>query len=213
MTSPSLKEGILLLDKPEGFTSFKLVHILRKKTGIQKIGHAGTLDPFATGLMIMLIGKQFTRQSDQFLNLDKQYEAKLKLGSSTDTFDKCGKLTHKSGHIPTLQEIENVLAQFQGSQLQTPPMFSAKKIKGKKLYELARAGIEIERQPTKVTIKIQFVSYNYPYLDLIVDCSKGTYIRSLAHDIGLALNTYAHLEALRRTRIGTYTLENSITLT
>lgn len=205
-----IKEGLLLLDKPEGYTSFKLVHILRKLTGIQKIGHAGTLDPFATGLMIMLIGKQYTKQSDQFLNLDKQYEATLKLGSATDTYDKCGKVTHESPLIPTQAEIEQVIARFQGQIEQTPPMFSAKKIQGKKLYELARRGIEVERKPQLVRVNMQLLSYQYPFVHIRVDCSKGTYIRSLAHDMGLALNCFAHLEALRRTRIGPYHITQSL---
>lgn len=207
-----ISEGILLVDKKEGWTSFKLVHILRKMTGIRKIGHAGTLDPFATGLMIMLIGKQYTKQSDQFLNLDKQYEARLHLGSATDTYDRDGQVTNESPTIPTLEEITQVLSQFQGEIEQIPPMYSAKKIQGKKLYELARQGIEIERKPQKIKLTLQLIRYEYPYMDIVVDCSKGTYVRSLAHDIGLKLGSYAHLDALRRTRIGNYTLDGSISL-
>lgn len=181
-------------------------------TGIQKIGHAGTLDPFATGLMIMLIGKEFTKKSAEFLNLDKQYEAKIKLGSATDTYDRCGITTHESAVIPTLHQIEQALLLFQGTIEQIPPMFSAKKVQGKKLYELARAGKEIPRKSQTVDVAIQMVSYSYPYLDLVVDCSKGTYIRSLAHDLGIALNTFGHLDALRRTRIGCHFLRDAETL-
>ena len=205
-----ISEGIHLLDKPAGFTSFKLVHILRKLTGIQKIGHAGTLDPFATGLMIMLVGKEFTKKSDQFLNLDKQYKAKLRLGQATDTYDTEGKVTEECEKVPTLEEVEEVLTHFQGTIEQIPPMFSAKKVKGQKLYELARAGIEIERKAQQVHVTLQLDNYSYPYLDITVDCSKGTYIRSLGHDIGIALGTFAHLEALRRTRVGPYLLEEAI---
>jgi tRNA pseudouridine55 synthase len=205
-------EGILLLDKPAGCTSFKLVHILRKLTGIQKIGHAGTLDPFATGLMIMLIGKEFTKKSDQFLHLDKQYLTRIRLGQATNTYDIEGKVTQESDQVPTLAEVQSVLSQFQGEIEQIPPMFSAKKVKGKKLYELARAGHEIERKSQKVCVKIELDSYAYPYLDLNIHCSKGTYIRALGHDIGAQLGTFGHLEMLRRVRIGHHTLNAALSL-
>lgn len=207
-----IKKGILLVDKPEGITSFKIVHILRKLTGIQKIGHAGTLDPFATGLMIMLVGKEFTTKSDTFMNYDKQYHAQVFLGSATDSYDKTGTVTHEDSRVPTLLELEEALAKFQGSVEQIPPMYSAKKIQGQKLCDLARRGITVERAPQKVHIKIELVSYSYPFVNLIVDCSKGTYIRSLAYDIGIALGTYAHLSALRRTRIGSYFIEDATTV-
>jgi len=206
----AIREGLLLVDKPKGKTSFSLVHALRRITGIQKIGHAGTLDPFATGLMVMLIGKKFTRLSDQFLTQDKEYQCHLRLGVATTTFDTEGETTHTSDTAPTLAEIEAALLQFQGTISQTPPMFSAKKIGGKKLYHLARQGITIERKAVAVTVKTTLVSYTYPNLELHVHCTKGTYIRSLAHDLGLQLGCFAHLSDLRRLRSGQFQLADSI---
>ena len=144
-------EGILLVDKEKGRTAFYLVKILRKISGIQKIGHAGILDPFATGVMVMLIGRPYTKISDRFLNDNKKYIATIKLGEATDTFDCDGQITQTNDRIPTLNEIESVVSEFQGTIDQIPPMFSAKKIDGQKLYLLARKGIEIERKPVKVT--------------------------------------------------------------
>ncbi len=208
MSFATASNGILPLIKPVGKMSFGMVSLLRKVTGIQKIGHAGTLDPFATGVMVMLIGKAYTRLSDQFLNEDKEYRAKLHLGISTDSYDSDGTTTHTSPLIPTLSDIESTLPHFQGTISQVPPMFSAKKINGKKLYELARKGVTIERAPAQVTLSIQLLSYAYPYLEIDVRCSKGTYIRSLAHDIGQMLGCGAHLCALLRTRSGAYRLED-----
>lgn len=206
-----MNNGLLLIDKAKGSTSFRLVSLLRKLTKISKIGHAGTLDPFATGLMVMLIGRDFTKRSDEFLTCDKAYEATMHLGISTDSFDIEGAVTGTSPLIPTLADIEAVLPAFQGSISQIPPMFSAKKIQGQKLYDLARKGITVERQPCQVTVDIKVISYNYPDLKIDVSCSKGTYIRSLAHDIGNALGTGAHLSALRRTRSGNFHLLDAIT--
>lgn len=208
--SHSLK-GILLVDKSPNNSSFFVVNLLRRLTNIKKIGHAGTLDPFATGLMIYLIGKEYTTKSDLFLNKDKEYIAICKLGSSTNTFDIEGEVQNTSSKIPTQEEIEIALQKFQGTILQTPPMFSAKKIQGQKLYNLARKGIEVERKPVEVTLQTELISYNYPYLELKISCSKGTYIRSIADDLGKILGCYAHLTKLVRTRIGPYTLDQSIT--
>lgn len=199
--------GILLVDKQPGSTSFHIVSLLRKLTRIQKIGHAGTLDPFAKGVMVMLIGSEYTKKSDQFLNCDKQYKATLHLGITTDTYDIDGQVMETNGLVPTLTQIEQALVQFQGEVLQIPPMFSAKKIEGKKLYELARKGIEIERAPRKVKVNIQLLRYDYPKLEILVDCSKGTYIRSLAYDIGNVLKTGAHLSSLIRTKSGSFSLD------
>lgn len=201
--------GILPVDKPLNYTSFSIVHALRKKTGIQKIGHAGTLDPFATGVMIMLIGREFTKLSDQFLNMDKEYLAQVHLGVSTTTYDREGAVVSTSDRIPSLLEIEKTLSAFQGNLLQIPPMFSAKKIQGKKLYQLARKGIEIERKAEAISVTIQLISYEYPFLSLRIQCSKGTYIRSLANDIGNHLQIGAHLGQLVRTRCGNFNLEES----
>lgn len=200
--------GILLINKPKGITSFRLVSLLRKLCDVQKIGHAGTLDPFATGVMILLVGKDFTRLSDRFLHQDKEYTAILHLGVKTDSFDCEGDIVSRSDLIVSEELIKNVLSKFEGTILQTPPMFSAKKINGKKLYDLARKGITVERKPVPVTVHIEYVKYSYPFLTIHVSCSKGTYIRSLADDIGVSLGCGAHLCELTRTRSGPFLLKD-----
>jgi tRNA pseudouridine55 synthase len=203
-------EGILLIDKPRGCTSFSLVQILRKRLGVKKIGHAGTLDPFATGVMVMLIGRRYTRLSDHFLTHDKEYVAQLFLGKTTDTYDCEGTLIGKSTHIPTLLDIQQTVEKFQGEIEQIPPMYSAKKIGGKKLYELARQGREVERAPVKIKLQTTFIRYEYPFLELRVSCSKGTYVRSIAFDMGVMLGCGAHLTNLTRTRSGKFKLEDCL---
>lgn len=203
-------EGLLLVDKEKGRTAFYLVKILRKISGIQKIGHAGILDPFATGVMVMLVGRPYTRISDTFLNNDKEYVATIKFGEATDTFDCDGTLMQTSDKIPTIAEIESVVAEFQGSIMQVPPMFSAKKVGGQKLYLLARKGIEIERRPVQIEVKTTILDYSYPELKIQVSCSKGTYIRSIASEIGKKLGCFGHLIALQRTRSGSFHLKDCI---
>ncbi|NGX60094.1 MAG: tRNA pseudouridine synthase B [Chlamydiae bacterium] len=205
-----IHEGILPVNKPPNKTSFSLIRALRKKTQIQKIGHAGTLDPFAEGVMILLIGRTFTKKADTFINQDKEYEAILQLGATTTTFDPEGEITSKSDHIPTLSDIEKALTAYQGTIQQIPPMYSAKKVGGQKLYHLARQGIEIERKPITITLTTTLLSYNYPHLHLHITCTKGTYIRTLAHDLGQSLTCGAHLKKLTRTRCGPYTLDDCI---
>lgn len=204
----NLYEGVLLVDKPRGVRSFDLVRALRKITGIKKIGHGGTLDPFATGVMVLLIGRQYTKLADKLLTSDKEYVAELKLGEESDTFDCDGTIVYKSSLVPTLEQIEEALTHFQGEIDQIPPMFSAKKVKGKRLYELARKGEVIERAPVKVTVQTRLISYNYPHLNLEVKCSKGTYIRSIAHDLGQMLGIGAYLTELQRTKCGDFRVEN-----
>lgn len=203
-------EGILLVNKPAGVTSFSLVGALRRKLGIQKIGHAGTLDPFATGLMVMLIGRSYTSKSDQFLESDKEYLAEIHLGITTDTYDCHGKTIETSGIVPTLYEIEKAIQNFQGTIDQIPPMFSAKKVNGKKLYELARKGKEIERKPVQVNLQTNILEYQYPFLRVRISCSKGTYIRSIAFDIGNLLGSGAHVSKLERVRSGQFHLDNAV---
>jgi len=203
-------EGILLVNKTKGKTSFNIVRELRRVLGVKKIGHAGTLDPFATGVMVMLIGRQYTRLSDQFLLSDKEYEAEVKLGSSTDTYDCEGQTTFESPLIPSLEAIEEALKTFQGEIEQIPPMYSAKKQQGKKLYELAREGKTVERAPVKIKVQTTLLSYNYPFLNLRIQCSKGTYIRSIGHDLGMMLGCGAHLSNLTRTRSGSFLLSECV---
>ena len=205
-----MKKGLLLVDKSPGSTSFQIVSELRRLCKERTIGHAGTLDPFATGVMVMLIGREFTRKADTFLSSDKEYLATLTLGVATDTYDLEGQVTLRNDFIPKEEQIELALGQFQGNVLQIPPMYSAKKHQGKKLYDLARKGIVIEREPVLVRMKIRLIHYSYPHLEIHVECSKGTYIRSLAHDLGIALGCGAHLSKLTRIRSGTFNLEECI---
>lgn len=202
--------GILLVNKPRDKTSFSLVGVLRRLLKVKKIGHAGTLDPFATGVMVMLIGRTYTRLSDSFLCADKEYVAQVHLGIETDSFDCDGIITNRSEHKPSLVQVKEAIKSFNGEIEQVPPMFSAKKQCGKKLYELARKGLSVERRAVRITVATQLVAYTYPHLTLSIQCSKGTYIRSIAHDLGRLLDCGAHLSELQRTRSGTFLLENCI---
>jgi len=202
--------GYLLIDKPLGKTAFHLVAVLRKRLRVKKIGHAGTLDPLATGVMVMLIGR-YTKLSDQFLSQRKEYIATVHLGIQTDSYDGEGKVIATNPLVPTEAEVRTALNQFQGDVLQVPPMFSAKKVNGQKLYDLARQGKEIERAPVSVNMNIDFLEYNYPTIKLRVDCAKGTYIRSLAYDLGKVLGCGAYLSGLIRTKSGSFALESCIT--
>lgn len=204
--------GFIFLDKPAGITSHDVVSFLRRIMGIKKIGHAGTLDPFATGLLILGIGREATKRLDKFLKQDKEYEAVLRLGAATDSYDCDGKIVsdYKREKI-SLPKIRNTIKGFVGRQNQIPPMFSAKKVDGKKLYELARQGKEIERRPSRVEIyDIKILKYGWPELKLRIKCSSGTYIRSLANDIGLKLGCGAYLSALRRTAIGKISVKKAV---
>ncbi|MBS3904586.1 MAG: tRNA pseudouridine(55) synthase TruB [Simkania sp.] len=205
-----MPEGILVIDKLPGKTSFSLVSLLRHLSGQRTIGHAGTLDPFATGLMVLLIGSRFTRLSDKFLQDDKEYLGTIHLGIETDSYDCDGKIISQSELIPTIDQIEQALKNFQGTVLQTPPMFSAKKIDGQKLYHLARQGKVIERKAVPVQMHTELLAYEYPYVRIKVVCSKGTYVRSIAHDLGKLLNTGAHLSSLRRIRSGSFRIEQAV---
>lgn len=202
--------GILLLDKPRGRTSFSLIPVLRRLARVGTIGHAGTLDPFATGVMVMLLGKPFTQMSQKFLSDEKEYKATLLLGVATDSFDCDGKVVASSERVPEKGEVETCLKKFQGDLLQTPPMFSAKKVAGKKLYELARKGVTIERKPVPVSVTTTLLKYEYPHLELHFVCSKGTYIRSLADEIGKELGSFAHLIELTRLRSGSFQLKDCL---
>jgi len=203
-------QGILLIDKPKGKTAFDLVAILRKKLNIRTIGHAGTLDPMATGVMVMLIGKKFTTLSNQLIADEKEYLGQVHLGIETDSYDAEGTHLATSLVIPTEEELKNALLSFQGEISQIPPMFSAKKIKGQKLYHLARQGKVVERASVTLQVKTELLSYNYPYVELKITCSKGTYVRSIAHDLGQQLGCGAHLSGLIRTRSGPYLLEDCL---
>ena len=208
------KLGFILINKPIGITSHDVVNKLREITRIKKIGHSGTLDPFADGLLILAIGREFTKKLFNFQKKDKEYIATLKLGAVSDSFDKEGKISEiKIKKIPTKKEIENVLNTFLGEIEQMPPIFSAKKIKGKKAYQLARKGVRVDLKPQKVKIyKISLLDYRFPFLKIKINCSYGTYIRSLANELGEKLGCGAYLENLTRTKIGDFSIKNAIEL-
>jgi tRNA pseudouridine55 synthase len=206
--------GFILVDKPIGPTSFGVIARLRRITGLKKIGHAGTLDPFASGLLLCAIGREATREIEKFVKLDKEYEADVFLGKSTDTFDREGKTTSEySGPKIDKKKIKAAVLSFLGKQKQTPPMFSAKKIGGKKLCDLARKGIEVERQPNDIEVfSIKILKLSWPRLKIRLSCSSGTYIRTIAADLGEKLGCGAHLTDLRRTKINGYLVKKAMRL-
>ena len=206
-------EGMWLLDKPVGISSFGLVAQVRRLTGIRKVGHAGTLDPLASGLMIVLVGKDFTRQAQQYVKLDKTYEVEMTLGQTRTTGDGEGEKTAIDSREPTEQELADALAAFVGEIEQTPPAYSAIKIGGQPAYKLARKGQAVEIAPRKVTISdITLTDYQYPIVKFRCDVSSGTYVRSLVEDIGTKLGTGAYMSNLRRTRIGQYRIDDALVL-
>ena len=207
------EEGLLLLiDKPADFTSHDVVNVIRKKFNTRRVGHGGTLDPFATGLLIVGVGRA-TKKLTNIVGLDKTYEATAQLGATTDTYDLTGSIIPSSEFpVPSSDDIENAMKNFRGTIEQKAPAFSAKKVKGQKLYALARRGEDVEHlRPTKKVdvTELEILDYNFPTLKFRVTCSSGTYIRSLAHDIGQDLGCGAYLTELRRTRIGEYKLEDA----
>lgn len=206
-------EGILLIDKPTGMTSHDVVDHVRRKLKMKRIGHAGTLDPMATGLMIILVGKA-TKASQYLMSLRKEYEATMLLGVSTDSQDADGEVTEtREVKDFTEKDILETMDGFKGDQFQTPPMFSAKKINGVPLYKLARKGKEVEREPRFINIaKLELLNFELPNVRFLVDCSKGTYIRTLAHDMGEKLECGAHLIELRRTAIDKFRIDQSTKL-
>ena len=205
---------IININKPAGYTSFQVVKKVRKKIQLKKVGHAGTLDPFATGILLILTGKA-TKQSAFLSHLDKEYLAEIEFGVRTDSNDIDGKIiarcdvSESRDHI----EIEKVLRLFEGEFEQIPPIYSAIKYKGKPLYKYARRQIDVEVKPRLERIEnICLKEMNWPQIKVNVTCSKGTYIRSLARDIGESIGTGAYLKSLVRTRIGDYTIQNAYDL-
>jgi tRNA pseudouridine55 synthase len=207
-----LVDGVLLLDKPVGLSSNDALIKAKRVLNAKKAGHTGTLDPFATGLLPLCFGEA-TKFSQDLLEADKTYETVVHLGVATNTGDTEGETIATKEVNVTREQIDAVLAQFRGPILQVPPMYSALKRDGKAYYEYAREGIVLEREARPVTIhELQFLDYQAPYLKLAVTCSKGTYIRVLGEDIGNALGCGAHLNALRRTKVGALTMEHMVTL-
>ena len=207
-----LVNGVLLLDKPVGFSSNDALIKAKRVLNAKKAGHTGTLDPFATGLLPLCFGEA-TKFSQDLLESDKTYLATVHLGITTTTGDTEGEAVETKPVDVTLDQIEAALARYRGPILQTPPMYSALKRDGKALYEYAREGIVLEREARPVTIHaLTLVAYDAPFLKIAVTCSKGTYVRVLGEDIGAALGCGAHLNALRRTEVGPLTIDGMITL-
>lgn len=205
--------GFLNIYKPVGMTSHDVVAVLRRLTKIKQIGHTGTLDPFAEGVLPVCIGK--ATRLIEYLKDDKEYLATVQFGASTNTFDVDGQVVSTSEKKVSHRDVENCLKSFEGEISQLPPIFSAIKVKGKKLYEYARKGEEVEIQPRKVFIeKIEQKSFdeNLQQAEILIKCSKGTYIRSIAHDLGQKLGCGAHLVKLVRTQAGSFRVEKSVKL-
>ena len=207
--------GIVNINKPIGKTSHFAVAVIRRVTGIKKVGHTGTLDQLATGVLPICIGREATKLSDIIMQSKKQYRAVLRLGISTTTQDSEGEVTSQREVTCTEEDIHNVINDFVGDIMQVPPMYSAIKINGQKLYNLARKGVTVEREPRQITIygiEITKVDLQSCEVELVVDCSKGTYIRTLCNDIGEALGCGGYMKSLTRTSCGGFSLDTSITL-
>ena len=215
----AMEEELLLIDKPAGMTSFGVVARVRRLLsqragGKVKVGHTGTLDPFATGLMILLVGKG-TKRSNEFLKLDKVYEAEIVLGETSTTGDPEGEITETTNHTDEIAkiELEAALAQFTGEIQQVPPAFSAIKINGQRAYKLARKGEEVIMPARTVTVYgLELIEYSYPVVRIRTHVSSGTYIRTLAEDIGQTLGVGAYCRGLRRTKVGDYAIEQAASL-
>ena len=209
----STLDGAILVDKPSGPTSHDVVDAIRRKFGIKKVGHCGTLDPNATGLLIIVLGRG-TKLSERLMGDDKVYEGTIKFGEATDSYDSDGELTGSLPVMPmTLDQLNEEAAKFIGDQMQVPPMVSAIKKNGVPLYKLARKGIEVEREPRLIHIyNFRFTDYTEPLGQFRVACTKGTYIRSMAHDLGQKLGCGAHLTTLRRSASGKFDVADALSL-
>jgi tRNA pseudouridine55 synthase len=202
-------DGLILLDKPPGITSFSALTPLKGKLETRRIGHAGTLDKFATGLLVVLVGR-YTRLADLFSGLDKCYQATIVLGRSTDTLDPEGQ-TVEEGPVPDLAAIRNAVRELTGTIDQQPPAYSAVHVNGKRAYRIARGGGEPQVAPRRITVhRFDILSYHCPELEVIVGCSKGTYIRALARDLGKLAGSCGYVQYLRRTRVGPYTVNEAV---
>lgn len=212
-----MTDGVLLIDKPSGITSFGVVARVRRRLSEAaghkvKVGHTGTLDPFATGLMIIVVGKE-CKNAMTYSKLDKVYEATLCLGKASSTGDPEGDIEAVSDTIPTKKTVLEALEAFKGDIQQVPPIYSAIKINGQRAYKLARKGLEADIPPRTVHIfSLELIDYSYPYVTIRTHVSSGTYIRSLASDIGAKLGTGAYVTELRRTRIATHDIADAITI-
>lgn len=206
--------GVLIVDKPRGFTSFDVVALMRGLCHEKKIGHTGTLDPMATGVLPLLLGTA-TRALPLMEDTGKEYEAEFRLGFATDTQDTTGKITARSGKCVSKERVEEVLPRFCGEILQTPPMFSAVSVGGRRLYDLARQGIEVAREARPVTVsRLELLRFDEADQagGLLIACSRGTYVRTLCNDIGNALGTYGVMSSLRRTKACGFSADGAVTV-
>lgn len=203
--------GLFVINKPRAITSMDVIRIIRRRTNIRKVGHAGTLDPLATGVLLVCLGTA-TKKINQLMDQSKEYEAEINLSAFTETDDAEGEpIPQNIASIPTLEEINTILPAFIGAIQQTPPKYSALKINGVRAYHKAARGDQFVMQSRTINIHgIQLISYSWPILTIKVHCGKGTYIRSLARDIGTKLNTGGYLTKLTRTSIGSFTLQQAI---
>lgn len=231
-------DGMILIDKPKGWSSFDVVakvrsvlrtsnqlslnssqreqntdnRILNNPSPKVKVGHTGTLDPMATGLMIIVVGS-YCKRASEFSKLDKVYEVTMRLGQTSTTGDEEGEKTAVSDERPVKSEVQAVLEQFRGEIMQTPPIYSAIKVNGQRAYKLAREGKEVKLEPREVTVySLQITDYKYPFVKFTTKVSSGTYIRSLAEDIGKKLGTGAYMSDLRRTQVGEFSIKESIAI-
>jgi len=206
-------DGLLVIDKPAGLTSHDVVQRVRKLLAIRRVGHGGTLDPDATGVLLVAAGRA-TRFFPFLSRENKVYEGRIRLGVATDTYDASGRpVSEECRDLPVLGKLAPAMRAFEGEILQVPPRYSAKKLGGKPVYKLARADEEFTLEPSTVTVaRFDLKAYRPPFVDFEVECSAGTYIRSLAHDLGRSLGCGAHLATLRRTSVGPYTLSSAVPL-
>ena len=213
LVQPKELEGVLLVDKPTDHTSHDVIARLRGILKMRRIGHAGTLDPMATGVLVVLLGKA-TKASQYLMSLDKEYTGTITLGSVTNTQDAEGEVL-ETRPVPPLTEAEAkaFMASFVGDQYQLPPMFSAVKIDGVPLYKQARKGEEVEREPRFIRVSsFDMTRFALPEIDFVLRCTKGTYVRTVAHDLGQKIGCGAHLSALRRTATGKFTVSQCLTI-
>jgi len=208
-----MNDGIIVVDKPGGMTSHDVVACVRKKLKMRRIGHAGTLDPLATGVLVLLLGRK-TKLFNKFVTFDKAYRATMILGTETTSADTHGKILKQSDYKQiTKAQVEEAFGRFRGDLEQVPPMVSAVKIKGKKLYQLARAGIEVKREARKIRINtLVLESFDLPEVKFYLECTKGTYVRQLAEDIGKHLGCGACISQIQRTKVGEFCLKDSVSL-
>jgi tRNA pseudouridine55 synthase len=204
-------DNLILIDKPEHWSSFDVVKKIRYVTRIKKVGHGGTLDPFATGLLILGTGKE-TKMLSKISNATKEYIASIQFGITTDTYDITGNILNQTP-VQGPIKFKAILESFKGESQQIPPMFSAKKIAGKRLYKMARKGVEVERKPQNINIyEIKLLKEGVSFIEIYVKCSKGTYLRSLAHDIGEKSGYGAHLKNLRRVAIDNFSIDKALSV-